>query len=227
MLHKLDYIIVNDSKYNFTDNYGELSNDGFGALLDTLLEPLKIAASIDNLGRLILSSDNQFTINDMSYNAKMISGFYNDPFPIVAEQRTDEKYYVAARSIGHPLSTPILYLISNLGAKCYENVDDTYSNCTILMRVSNSFTSGYPIINGNAEFTSIVPVNSLSNIEFRLVDANKHDIMLLSPMYLSIQADSVETEDETKIDLMQAQQQLMQQQVQAQAEQQQPNDQQA
>ena len=68
------------------------------------------------------------------------------------------------------------------------------------MRVSNSFSSNYPIVNGNAEFVSIVPINSLSNIEFRLVDANMHDIKLLTPMYLSIQTDAIEDEnDESKI----------------------------
>jgi hypothetical protein len=70
------------------------------------------------------------------------------------------------------------------------------------MRVSNSFTANYPIINGNAEFVSIVSANALSDIEFKLVDANKHPIRLLTPMYLSIQVESIESTDEdAKIDL--------------------------
>ena len=207
LLNKHDYIVIesindqseaHDTKYNFTDNYGELTNEGFGALLDDLLESEGINASIDNVGRLILNSTKSFTITEMSYNVKMISGFYNDKFPLVSEMK-DDKYKIAASSVGYSLSTPILYLVSNLGAKCYDNIDELYCDRKVLMRVSNSFTAGYPIINSNAEFTSIVPVNSLSNIEFRLVDANMHDVQLLTPMYLSVQTDSIETEDESKI----------------------------
>ena len=63
------------------------------------------------------------------------------------------------------------------------------------MRVSNSFSANYPIINGNAEFQSVVPTNSLSDIEFKLVDANRKPIRLLTPMYLSINVEAVEEND--------------------------------
>ena len=70
------------------------------------------------------------------------------------------------------------------------------------MRVSNSFTANYPIINGNAEFASVISSNALSDIEFKLVDANRKQIRLLTPMYLSIQVTAIESVDEDeKIDL--------------------------
>ena len=183
-----DYIIINDVKYNFKSIYGELSTEAFTTILDDLLIDLGITSTVDNVGRLIISSNTVFTINDMSYNAKMISGFYNDTFPITSEGS------IQASSVGFPLSTPILYLVSNLGAKCYENKDEIYRDRKVLMRVSNSFTFGYPIINSNAEFASITPVNSLSNIEFRLVDANMHDIKLLAPMYICVNVDALDQE---------------------------------
>lgn len=213
VLGKNDYIVVNDEKVMIADNYGELSTEGFGALLNSILkEEVGMNATIDNVDRLVLSSTKPFTINDMSYNTKIISGFYNDPFPLVSEYAEEEKtYYVRARSVGYPLLTPILYLVSNLGAKCYDNVDELYCDRKVLMRVSNSFTAGYPIINSNAEFSSIVPVNSLSNIEFKLVDANMHKIDLLSPMYLSIQTDMIEEAEEMQIISNDQQQQQQQQ----------------
>lgn len=192
LLNQNDYIIVNGSKFTFPDNYGELSNEGFGALLNELLTSQGIKAAVDNVGRLVLTSDKEFTITDMSYNTKMISGFYNDIFPLVSVNNI-----IAARSVGFSLSTPILYLVSNLGVKCYDNIDELYCDRKVLMRVSNSFTAGYPIVNSNAEFSSIIPVNSLSNIEFRLVDANMHDVKLLTPMYLSVQTDSIESNENT------------------------------
>ena len=38
--------------------------------------------------------------------------------------------------------------------------------------------------------------NSLSDIEFKLVDANRKPIRLLTPMYLSINVEAMESEDE-------------------------------
>jgi hypothetical protein len=198
LLNTNDYITINNEPHHFTDNYGELSTEGFAALLNELLEGEGITATVDNIDRLLLTSDTPFTINNMSYNAKMISGFYNEEFPITSEfaEGSPTRCVVRARSVGFSLSTPILYLVSNLGAKCYDNIDELYCDRKILMRVNNSFTAGYPIVNSNAEFASICPVNSLSNIEFRLVDANMHDIKLLAPMYISVNADSIEEQQD-------------------------------
>ena len=189
ILNPDDFIVVNDVKYNFKDDYCELSAEGFSALLNELLIEQDITSTIDNVGRLMISSNNEFIINNMSYNARLISGFYNDSFPLIPNY-ANPTYTVISRSVGFSLSTPILYLVSNLGAKCYDNVDELYCDRKIFMRVNNSFTSGYPIINSNGEFSQICKVNSLSNVEFRLVDGNMRDIKLLAPMYLSVNASS-------------------------------------
>lgn len=202
VLAKDDYIVINGEKYTINDDYGEVSTETFAMIINELLDDvIKIEATIDNVKRLILTSNEPFTINDMSYNSKMVSGFYNDPFPIKSTYNGTLNYAMA-QSAGYSMLTPILYLVSNLGSKCYDNVDKNYCNHKILMRVSNSFSANYPIINGNAEFASIISSNALSDIEFKLVDANKHPIKLLTPMYLSIQTDVVESTDEdAKIDL--------------------------
>lgn len=226
LLNTHDYIIIKDETGEktifFQKDYGELSYQSFAALLEDLLEnDKKYTVKADNVGRLSIHSTKEFTIVDMSYNTKMVSGMYNESFPIQSKFVGNE-YIVEAQSVGFSLSTPILYLVSNLGAKCYDNVDENYCDRKVLMRVSNSFTSGFPIINSNAEFSSIVPCNSLSNIEFRLVDANMHDVRLLTPMYLSVETSSIEDEnDETKIDVQQLQQQQLLQQIQQQQLQQQ------
>ena len=196
VLGKDDYIIINGNKYNMNDDYGEVPTDTFAEILNFMFEGNEeITVEVDNVKRLILTAKSKFIINDMSYNAKMVSGFYNDVFPIESEFN-GENYQVIAQSAGYSMLTPILYLISNLGSKCYDNIDNNYCNHKILMRVSNSFSANYPIINGNAEFSSVIPTNALSDIEFKLVDANRHPIRLLTPMYLSINVDAVENEDE-------------------------------
>ena len=220
VLNKQDYIVINETKYYFQNEFNELTIDALAEVLNELLTSLQITVTADNVGRLVLKSHQQFIINNMSYNTKQVTGMYHNSFPITPEESLDDEdetlYTITSMSVGYSMLTPILYLVSNLGAKCYDNVDELYCDRKILMRVSNSFSSNYPIVNGNAEFTSIVPVNSLSNIEFRLVDANMHDIKLLTPMYLSIQADSIEDEsNEATINVEPYVQQAQQQQQQA------------
>ena len=196
VLGKDDYVIINGNKYNMNDDYGEVPTDTFAEILNFLFEGNEeITVAVDTVKRLVLNSESEFTINDMSYNAKMVSGFYNTSFPIESVFN-GSNYQVLAQSAGYSMLTPILYLVSNLGSKCYDNIDNNYCNHKILMRVSNSFSANYPIINGNAEFQSVVPTNSLSDIEFKLVDANRKQIRLLTPMYLSINVEAMESEDE-------------------------------
>ena len=196
VLGKDDYVIINGNKYNMNDDYGEVFTDTFAEILNLMFEENEeITVSVDTVKRLVLNSESKFIINDMSYNAKLVSGFYNDVFPIESEFN-GENYQVMAQSAGYSMLTPILYLISNLGSKCYDNIDNNYCNHKILMRVSNSFSANYPIINGNAEFSAVVPTNSLSDIEFKLVDANRKQIRLLTPMYLSINVEAMESTDE-------------------------------
>ena len=202
VLAKDDYIVINGDKYTINDDYGEVSTETFAMILNELFdESIKIEATIDNVKRLILTSNESFTINDMSYNTKMVSGFYNDSFPIKSIYN-GSIHYAMAQSAGYSMLTPILYLVSNLGSKCYDNIDKNYCNHKILMSVSNSFSANYGIINGNAEFASIISSNALSDIEFKLVDANKQPIRLLTPMYLSVHVEAIDSTDEdAKIDL--------------------------
>jgi hypothetical protein len=60
------------------------------------------------------------------------------------------------------------------------------------MRIDNSFSANFPIISNNAEFSTLVTSNSLSDVWFQLVDANMKPIKLLSPMYISAFADGYE-----------------------------------
>ena len=155
VLGKEDYIIINGNKYNMNDDYGEVPTDTFAEILNFLFEGNEeITVAVDTVKRLVLSSESKFIINDMSYNAKMVSGFYNDPFPIESVFN-GENYQVIAQSAGYSMLTPILYLISNLGSKCYDNIDNNYCNHKILMRVSTNLNS----ISDNA-FVGITLENS-------------------------------------------------------------------
>ena len=127
---------------------------------------------------------NDFSIVDLSYNMKLVLGlYYNTDFPINAYKKYDIK------AVGYYLSTPVLYLLSNLGGVNYSNHSNDSSKInanSISMRLLNSFTSSMPIISSNAEFSKIVLSSDLTDFEIILVDANLHEVELLNPMYITI-----------------------------------------
>ena len=114
---------------------------------------------------------------------------YNTIFPI----RVDENSVYIVPSVGFLLSTQVLYLIFNLGARCFQSGARNLSDQKVVMRINNSFMSNLPIISNNVEFTTYVVSNSLSDIIFKLVDANFHSIKLLSPIYISAVGEGIET----------------------------------
>lgn len=210
VLNKDDYIIINDIKYQFKDNYTNINLEAFIELLKELtqnrvategeINPLSLNGFdfyIDNTSRLYFFSERPFVINDASYNVKLITGIYHQNLPLTSSFNPEtDKYYVQAISSGFNLLTPVLYLCSNIAIKSYRNADDSSLNGSkIVMRVNNSFSTSMPIINNNADFETVLLSNDLSMLEFRLVDANMHDIHLLSPLYLSVQVRSVADTD--------------------------------
>ena len=210
VLEKDDYMMIDNVKYSLHDDYTNLNTDAFITLLNQMFNNYslennipKLSAQFDNASRLIISSSRPFVINDMTYNFKLLTGFYNTVFPIKCDDKySADEYFICANSVGFMLSTPILYLTSNVGMQSYRNmsseqsvIDSDITGAKIVLRLNNSFSSGYPIISNNGDFQTTLLSNDLAMLEFILVDAFMHEIKLLSPMYLSIQVRSVPDED--------------------------------
>ena len=86
------------------------------------------------------------------------------------------------------------------------------------MRLNNSFSANYPIVSGNSDFQSIIKSNDVTHCEFMLVDANLHEITLLSPLYITLHISGIEEEDKNVYSVMfeqmkqEQQEQMMKQQ---------------
>jgi hypothetical protein len=101
----------------------------------------------------------------------------------------DAKYVFNIQAVGYFLSTPVLYLLSNLGGVNYFNLSNEpmkIDASSISMRLLNSFTASMPIIGSNSEFSKIVLSTDLTEFELILVDANMHEVELLNPVYVTI-----------------------------------------
>ena len=109
---------------------------------------------------------------------------------VKSEYEPVKKYRITADSVGYMLSTPILYLLTNIGSNIFFNEihDQRKLQCgTVCMCLNNSYSQGFPIIAQQADIITKCAVNATSDIYFILVDANMHEVKLLNPMYITVQ----------------------------------------
>ena len=190
-----DYIQINGKKYVFNNMYTDLNSETFCMLLNSLIKNSNVTASVDETGRILFESDTFFTINNASYNIIQLCGIYNEILPINSEY-TGGTFSILAQSVGNYLSTPVLYLVSNVGKSSFRNLHENISISRIILRINNSFSANYPIIVTNADFEVDIPSCDLGNVQLTLVDSNMREIHLLNPIYITISVKIIEEENE-------------------------------
>ena len=190
-----DYIQINGKKYVFNNMYTDLNSETFCMLLNSLIKNSNVTASVDETGRILFESDIFFTINNASYNIIQLCGIYNEILPLNSEY-TGGTFSILAQSVGNYLSTPVLYLVSNVGKSSFRNLHENISISRIILRINNSFSANYPIIVTNADFEVDIPSCDLGNVQLTLVDSNMREVHLLNPIYITISVKIIEEENE-------------------------------
>ena len=108
-------------------------------------------------------------------------------------------YKINSPAVGYMLSTPILYLLTSVGAPVFFNEmnnEDKMQCGTISMVLNNSYSSSFPIVAQQQEIITRTPLNFTSNINFWLVDANMREVKLLNPLYITVR---IEQEDNSML----------------------------
>ena len=196
ILKKGDYIMfdIDNTEYKLIINSNICNINNAATFIATLPSisnstEIPIEFNVNTDERITISSSKQFIIKELSYNMKIILGlYYNIDFPIISTFN-DDNYVYNIQAVGYYLSTPVLYLLSNLGGVNYFNrSDETYKidANSISMRMLNSFTASMPIISSNSEFSKITLSSDLTDFEIIIVDANLHEVEMLNPVYTTI-----------------------------------------
>ena len=204
VLSKEDYFVLNGVKYCINDDYSEVSASSLTESLNVLLQSTYGVTDTqffyDTCSRIYISSTNELTLTDCSYNLKLLFGLVNVEFsyekPLQSTETTTNGQDVTVYTLRFPdvgmfLSTPVLYLASNLGSNSYKNMQKSTTSMRILMRITNSFFAKQPIVATNGDYTTTVRSSDLSDVRFILMDANYHVIKLLSPMYLTVEIEAI------------------------------------
>jgi hypothetical protein len=117
---------------------------------------------------------------------------------VMSDQIKYQVEVIEAPYIGFSLSTPQLYLTTNIGYKVFKNSldePDKLTNVQVCAVLQNSFSAGF-YMNGSGDSPILMNDGDMANLEFTLVDANYHPLKLLSPMYIFLKADA--TKDEAR-----------------------------
>ena len=193
LLHSQDYIVINGEMYFFNGEYSDMTPEGFAELINEFSDKSKVRCTVDYCQRLTFFSESEFTISDASYNVQLIAGFTTNPLPAKSKHQGD--YHIhRVPSVGYFLSTPILYLCSNLGEVSFmSDPTDPYiiQSRKILLRINNAFCPNLTITAYGGDFNAIIRSNDLTNAEFYLIDSNGHDVTLLSPMFITVKVDEI------------------------------------
>ena len=109
-----DYIKINDTKYFFEADHTSMNYKSFVGLLGVITRGSGIVFELDYCNRLKVIVDEFFKskIYDASYNVRLLMGLH--PFDTIYIDKT-----MTIQTVGFMLSTPVLYLLSNVGSKAY------------------------------------------------------------------------------------------------------------
>jgi hypothetical protein len=181
-------------------DYTQVENaTAIAVLINKIIVNTGFSVKVLKTGCLSFTGPYDFKIIDCTYNLQMILGlYYVDEFPVESDNKV-----LNVKAVGFYVSTPILYLVSTLGdINVHNYITDSrgVDSNSVCMRIQNSFSPMMPLISSNADFVKNINVGDLSNLELRLVDANLHDVHLLSPMWVTfnLQQQVVDKEKDQK-----------------------------
>jgi hypothetical protein len=115
----------------------------------------------------------------------------SEPIQIISDIIHYEAQVIEAPYIGYSLSTPQMYLLSNIGYQMFKisflspRILDSVQVAAVLQ---NTFSAGM-YMSGGGDFPITMNDADSSNLTFTLCDSNYHPIKLLSPMYLFLKVD--------------------------------------
>ena len=191
VLDTSDYITINDTTFKIQEDFSDVNTASLVEYLNGLMQSSGIEAYYDSCSRIYFTSMNDIVISDCSYNLKLMLGLVNVKLPISNNGMLNVHKMLLCPDVGLYLSTPVLYLACNLGSKSYRTSGNGFTSMRILMKLTNSFFAKQPIVNANGDFTTTVRCSDLSDVRFTLIDANYHEVKLLSPMYLTVQLEAI------------------------------------
>ena len=178
----IQFIIDNEPIKIFMKPYSKLTTASLPYVLQDIFTEanINIIASISDLDTLILTSDKQFSITDMSYNMKLITGFYSlktTDYPIVSQPHTEEyiiEPVIKAYGYNIQLSTEDTEHIKIENNLIYA-VQPTTEPVTVKVELRNPGT----LITSAPDFSTTITVKVVEGIKTEITDVKLPEKIIL------------------------------------------------
>ena len=165
----------------------ELNNLFEGQLVsDNESLPIQFLISMDLTNKLIINANKEFVIKDASHRAKMLLGLYHTHLPIAS---TNKRLFC----VSSPLLWygNVLYLTARTDFVSVVNTDNKEITRSIAYKVNELLYPGVPINCRLPGSWSVISSDQLSSLEFTLVDFQLEPVILQSPLFLSLEIQSI------------------------------------
>ncbi len=175
VLNDDDYITINGTKITFTST----------SSYDLLPTIPTITTTKQSDGRILFTSDTEFTIDDASHRAKLMFGLYDTSLPTVSTTS------FTSSSVSYSYYGNVLYLTTRTDAVAGTNMYDSEVYKSIAYKSIEMLYPNVPVcskILGNWIMTT---TDELKQLEFHLVDFRLHDIILHAPLYITVECQAL------------------------------------
>jgi hypothetical protein len=180
--------INGDTCVLFYDNRSTYTVDNFNSVL--------IQAE-SKIGRTVIFCDYEVYLEDLNEgygNGWQTVGTASFEVEVLSPTLEFTEKQIVPPMVGSGLSTSVLYLISNCGTQSHRNTfgeaEGMLSPAIVSAIIQNAFSPSFPLQAGS-DITGRIPTASLTNLFFKLVDANFYPVKLLSPLYLTLSVNEV------------------------------------
>jgi hypothetical protein len=112
---------------------------------------------------------------------------------VISDMATFTDHIIDAPYVGYSMSTPQLYLTTNIGYQCFKNSlenPNRLDSFQVAAVLQNTFAVGQ-YLSGGGDLPVTMNDCDLTNLEFVLRDANFHPVRLYSPMFVFLKVEPV------------------------------------
>jgi hypothetical protein len=183
-----DFVRFNGSRtvHNETGNRWEAEDYGRSISLEALSNTGEVELKCEFKG---------YDVGDPTQNGRNTAHSLTMTIQVINDLVEVKRCRIVAPSVGNPMLTPQLFLISNCGNQIYLNTSlnpNVITNCMVSATIQNTFSPSYAM---TASGDAPVKLQNLSNLSFELVDGNLQPIKLLNQMTLTLSVSQIPNDE--------------------------------
>jgi len=191
----LDIKIENQTHRILFQDKGKYDLRDLNEIISSNLQDYTI--NFNDRGLLTIIGPKQFTILDATHNVKLLLGLYHSKLPILSSRpkiinEDQTQCELTMPSVPYRSYGNVLYLTARTDMICsVNNNDGNEESLSIAYKTNEILYPGFPVMCKIPSQWSIINSSQLNQLEFTLVDFQFNPVKLHSPLYITIELQSI------------------------------------